>query len=156
MSGETTITYGGITFRKSDVKSCECIKYFRNPKEKDFIVTLNNGTKISALALSKEINRAGGAFVVINDDNSVTLHNLVYAKITGVDGQKDIFRICGENTMRNTFNLNNNSGLIDNDEIIIDDTKSIELFSKVNKINIKEGDCINWFIADDNLLSQKP
>lgn len=148
------VTYGGIKFQTKDIKNFEKIKIREYHKREDiYVVTLNNGVKIYANDTAIPANNASGASVFLNDDRSVTLHNLLFSNITGVEGSQDVFRIYGKDTMRNTFNLGKNTQNTDNDRIIVGEEISGERFSKLNKVYLNAGDRIDFENNTQNLYS---
>ena len=145
MSGGDYVTYGGITINTGDVKNFERIKIREyNHKEDIYVVTLNNGTKISSNNTAAPANAASKASVFLNDDKSVTLNNLLFVNVKGVDGQQDVFRVYGKETMRNTFNLGNVNNLEDNDKIIVGEEIPSDWFSKLNRVKLKSGDVVDF------------
>ena len=145
MSGNDYVTYGGIKFRQNDVKNFETVKVNDYQRTHEYyVVTLKNGAKVSSEKLYVEANALSGASVFLNTDESVTLHNLMFTDVTGAAGKQDVFRITGAESMRNKINLNNGSGIVENDRIIIEEEHYKGWFAKVNRVNLKEGDKVDY------------
>ncbi len=150
MSSGDYVTYGGIKYRQSDIKNFEKIKIREYHNREDiYIVTLNNGVKIASNDTSAPANAASGASVFLNDDKSVSLHNVLFTDIKGVEGQQDVFKVTGKETMRNAFYLD--ATVMDNDKIIVGEDIPCRWFEKLNRFKLKEGDNI---VYNRNLLVQ--